>query len=221
MKRLSCFLNTNSGVSLIELMVASLILIGGILPLIWMFANVITKTEDVSLENRARVFAQDLMEEIIQGPCNNSIRYINTGNDVVTSVAGENARRVLYSPQRAWDEFNGKAQPDDHNRRGVVGSYSTNLGPEPGEDHNNRLTLDDIDDYNGFRETGPFHDIYGKEIPGSQPFEREVLVFYVNDRDFTQTEDPTNFKRIDIRVNWREGGRDRFYILSTIRAYYP
>lgn len=223
------------GITLIEIMIASLILIAGIAPLIGMFINVLPRTEDTELIEKATLFAEDLMEEILQGPCNNATRFINTNTDEVTPNPGGNARRVLYSPPRAWDEFNGGGPPDNSNRRGDITTYTPHdrLGPEPGEDNDglnglDRLTWDDIDDYNGFRDVGPFHDINGREIPDSRPFTRLVRVFYaLGDnaayprRYNDPTEDRTNFKGIEVRIEWREGGRRRFYTLSTVCSYYP
>lgn len=77
------------------------------------------------------------------------------------------------------------------------------LGPDAGEDPNNKLTFDDVDDFDGWSQSS---------IPGFDKFSSEVRVFYVRGTNLDTKasfgdDEPhyTDYKRVEVTISTTEG----------------
>ena len=104
---------------------------------------------------------------------------------------------------------------------GNTTSPSTSLGPDAGE--TDRTRYDDVDDYNGFKESDTFTDQDGKTFT-VQGITREATVDYISDSSNnidasspSSSSSPTNTKRIVVKVT-TPGGEE--FSLVTVRCNY-
>ncbi len=184
----------DSGVTLLELLVAIIIITVGAGVLFSYLASV-TRSPEPVLRARLVALGTALMEEIV-------------------------AKR--------WDErarIGGEALCTDEGNPACPGkTASSSLGTDGGESLSNRGSLDDVDDYDGFSESGTFEDQEGRTvtIPGAS---RSVSVCYVSSSLSSVSDSPsqcvasgtTNTKRIVVTVTSPAG---ETFTLVTLRCNY-
>jgi MSHA pilin protein MshD len=114
---------------------------------------------------------------------------------------------------RKWDE---KTTP-----AGRVSNPSV-IGLDAGENAGNRVSWDDIDDYDGLADA-PICDLAGNPISGAGGFSSTVTVDYVcpdkNNPDFDvllAKDAGTDFKRVTVAVRWGDGAVS----LTTLRGNF-
>jgi len=121
--------------------------------------------------------------------------------DLARSLMAEIMSKIFYDPQ-------------DHN--------NTALGINTGETSGNKLTFDDVDDYNGYIESPP-RTINGSAMDGTagtpnySAFTRSVVVQYV-DENMSWTASPTDYKKVEVTVT--APGRPNV-VLTEVKVYQP
>jgi len=125
------------------------------------------------------------------------------------AIAREQAKAVFLAQElmeevltQKWDE---NATPPGHTNNPSV------IGTDTGETASLRSSLDDIDDYDGLIDN-PMHSADGVTLTAFQTFWSQVQVNYVgadasspNFETFLAKNAGSEFKRVDVTVNWAEG----------------
>lgn len=125
---------------------------------------------------------------------------------VLSIRAGKGVQRLAVSTQlcvelmeevklRKWDE----RTPEE----GGAVEGSPFLGPESDEDRTDKRTFDDIDDFDGWKESPPLDPLM-KPLQDFNGYSRDVRVRYVDD-DLHATSRPTELKQITVCTRYLNG----------------
>lgn len=191
------------GMSLVEIMLATGIILMVVVPLAGAVLNGIKGAVNFANSNKALQLAQELMEEIKRKKWDETTPVFNGPPN------GDLAPGPPYS-LIGRDGLGGETNPD---------SDGSNAA---------KLTWDDIDDYSGLVEK-PAKDISNNPILGAERFTRLASVYYVDVAGGTVAEPPavatpftvsasvpsTNYKMVKIIVSW-DGMTGEPVTISTI-----
>lgn len=176
--------------TLIEILIAMVVLVLALLPLARLLIESVAASRDMGNYSAAMEAARGLLEEI---------------------------------KQRRWDEnadpFTGYTQnPNDPWEPAAADARTpnSNLGPDPAENINDPRTLDDIDDFKGYRDwvNSRGERVFPPALPGGGIwYARTVDVIYVGTKTVGGMErfdlpanvgygPPTNHKQITVVVEW-------------------
>lgn len=113
------------------------------------------------------------------------------------SIEAHLAQRLLDEVRlRRWDERTPLSIKYTRNRSAI--------GTDGSENGNNKITFDDIDDFDGWDELGGPLDPLMRPISGYDGYSSSVTVNYLNTTTLAVTGTRTDFKRIGVCV-WRAG----------------
>ena len=111
-------------------------------------------------------------------------------NSEYTALATNLSLRLMEEIRmRKWDERT--PTPSNYTRR------RSGIGVDGGETSADKTTFDDIDDFNGWKESPP-RDPMMRVIPGFDAFSSSVAVRYVNTATLAPTGGTTDFKQVSV-----------------------
>lgn len=113
----------------------------------------------------------------------------STNSEYTTLASNLSLRLMEEVRMRKWDERS--PVPSNYTRR------RSSIGVDGGETSADKTTFDDIDDFNGWKESPPL-DPMMRVIPGFSVFSTSVAVRYVSPTTLAPSGGTTDFKQISV-----------------------